>query len=365
MAGKRGIKVQFAIHETQDVWQRLQQTNTPIVLYGTGNGADKILDAFAAYGIPVADIFVSDSFYRAQTFRGFQVLTFADVCRKYTDCLIILAFAVFRPDMLQRIRDIQKHYEVLAPEMPVFGTGYYTWNTLEEQGGQMDHVWQMLEDDSSRQVLENLINYRISGKLIYLEQATSPRSEVFQNILHLDGNEAYADLGAYRGDTIQEFLEQTGGSFRQIYALEPDEKNYQRLTDWVQTLPKEQQKKISCYPLASWCDRRVLPFDGGGGRNSSLQTGRRVAHTTDLDTLLGEQPVTYVKMDVEGADKETLLGMQKTLARQQPKLAVSAYHRTEDLLMLPDLIRQGNPNYRIYLRHHPYIPAWETNYYCV
>ncbi len=56
--------------------------------------------------------------------------------------------------------------------------------------------------------------------------------------------------------------------------------------------------------------------------------------------------------------------MEKTLRLFAPKLNLAAYHRFEDIFRLPLLIKKLNPDYQIYLRHHPYIPAWDTNLYC-
>lgn len=343
----------------EDVWHRLQKTSLPIVMYGTGNGADKLLDAFAQYGIPVSDIFVSDKFYRGQEFRGYTVLRYEDIQKKYSDCIIVLAFAIFRPDMLQIISSIRQNYEVLAPEMPVFGNNWFTGEYMAEHEQQIARVRNILADEKSKDVYDNLIQYRLTGELTYLDQATTPREEVFEDILHLGPEEIYVDLGAYRGDTIEEFLTLTGGQYRKIIALEPDEKNFRKLQKAT-----EGMENVELYPLASWSEQKVLHFDGGGGRNSSLNTGNQIAHTTDLDSLLHGDTATYVKMDVEGADKETLQGMKNTLKQYRPKLAVSAYHRTEDLFFIPDLILSENSDYEIFLRHHPYIPAWETNFYC-
>ena len=70
-------------------------------------------------------------------------------------------------------------------------------------------------------------------------------------------------------------------------------------------------------------------------------------------------------MDVEGAEREALAGASRTIGACKPKLIVSAYHRTGDLADLALQIHALYPGYRMYLRHHPYVPAWETNYYCI
>ena len=77
------------------------------------------------------------------------------------------------------------------------------------------------------------------------------------------------------------------------------------------------------------------------------------------------EPVSFIKMDIEGAEKKALDGAKETIKKYKPKLYVCAYHRNEDFFALPEKILSLNPDYNIFLRHHPYIPAWETNFYCV
>ena len=74
---------------------------------------------------------------------------------------------------------------------------------------------------------------------------------------------------------------------------------------------------------------------------------------------------TYVKADVEGCEKEMLIGAEKTLKRLKPKLNIAAYHRSCDIFELPLMINELNSAYRIFLRHHRYIPCWDLNLYCI
>ena len=84
-----------------------------------------------------------------------------------------------------------------------------------------------------------------------------------------------------------------------------------------------------------------------------------------LDNVAGEETVTLINMDVEGAERQALEGCAKIIARDHPKMLIAAYHRSEDLFALPLQIAAMRPDYRFYLRHYPYIPAWDTNLYCV
>ena len=350
-----------------DVWNYLKNTDKPIVMYGTGNGADKILDIFYTYGIKVSDICTSDDFYRPKNFRGYPLIKLSDVMDKYEDCIIVLAFAVFREDMIKKIKDISTRFEVLAPHVSIFGTKFFSYEILQSCRKEIKKAYHLLYDEKSKQVFENIIRYRLSGKLQYLYDCEDTRDDVFNTIIKLRTDEIYLDLGAYRGDTIEEFLKFTEGKYEKIIALEPDIKNYNKLCDYVDS---QAINKIETHNKASWFKKEAVRFDGGGGRNSSIMdpleadTGHTV-DAIDVDTLLEGSPVSYVKMDVEGSEIQTIMGMEKTIETYKPKLAISAYHHTDDLFVLPLLIHRLNKDYKIFLRHHPYIPDWETNYYCI
>ncbi|MEE0872031.1 MAG: FkbM family methyltransferase, partial [Ruminococcus sp.] len=189
---------------------------------------------------------------------------------------------------------------------------------------------------------------------------TTDKSEAFENILRLGGNELYVDLGAYNGDTIDEFLHYSGGSYRKIVALEPNAKNFQKLRAHC-----ADAERIELWQLGSYSRNTTLNFNNKAGRNSAVSDDGVPTRVATVDTILCGAAASYIKADVEGADRETLLGAKNTLKKFKPKLNFSAYHRFEDIFTLPLLIRELNPDYRIYLRHHPYIPAWDTNLYCV
>ena len=119
-------------------------------------------------------------------------------------------------------------------------------------------------------------------------------------------------------------------------------------------------------------------FQRQAGRNSTLAQfaapgleHRKVKEIPvgmdSLDHLLQQESLspTLLKLDVEGAEQEALQGSRETILRCRPKIILSAYHRSDDLFRLPLYLHSLNPDYRFYLRHHPYVPAWETNFYVV
>ena len=124
-------------------------------------------------------------------------------------------------------------------------------------------------------------------------------------------------------------------------------------------------KNVNIHMLGAYSKNTELDFNNKAGRNSAIADSGVKTRVMATDSLLCGKSVSYIKADVEGADVEVILGMKNTLKNFKPKLNFSAYHRFEDIFRLPQLIHGINPDYKIYLRHHPYIPAWDTNLYCV
>ena len=82
-----------------------------------------------------------------------------------------------------------------------------------------------------------------------------------------------------------------------------------------------------------------------------------------VDEAVSEN-VTVLKLDVEGGEREAILGARRHI-ENGAKILCSLYHRNEDMFDLPLLIKSINPELKFYVRHQLYIPAWETNLYCV
>ena len=71
-----------------------------------------------------------------------------------------------------------------------------------------------------------------------------------------------------------------------------------------------------------------------------------------IDNIVGDEFISFIKMDVEGAELNALKGAIKTLERCKPILALSAYHKKEDLITLPQFIKNIYGDCKFYLRKH-------------
>ena len=351
------------LRERESLWDILRRETRPIYLYGMGDGAQKALTAAAQFGIPIAGVFASDGYVRGQSFAGFPVKTLGQVEAEAGEPVILLCFAAFQPELMDWIHTLGQRHTLYVPDLPVVGEELFTWEYAATHEGELDQVYRLLADERSRQVLVALLDFKVSGKLCYLDRCTSQRAEdLGPAVLHLTGKERCLDLGAFDGDTLAE-LQQIAGGWAHAIAVEPDPKNYRRLLDRAQ---REGYGDLECHNLAVSGQPGKLRFRAKEGRHCALtQAGKGVVPVETVDNLLAGRPVTYMKLDVEGEELAALRGAAKSIRRWGPKLSVAAYHRSEALFQLPLYLHSLRPDYRFYLRKHPYIPAWEIILYGV
>ena len=378
-----------------DLWHYLKSqadSGRPILLYGMGNGADKILTVCETYGIPVADFFASDGFVRGHSFHGKVVLSFSQACEKYgaENMIVLLSFASSRPEVLEAIGRVAETCELYIPDVPVCGTELFNTEFYEAHRDKIAAARSLFADEESRRVYDGIMQYKLTGRMDILRATESEPADAYRHILQAESFVTAADLGAYNGDSIRD-LRQYAPALREVIALEPDRRNFRKLTEYAAALG-ESGDTLTVHPLqaGAWSHTATLTFHGSGNRNAGLTDapaeakGSILPSTADnpyfgktaevpvtaLDTvaedILGSDThIDYIKYDVEGAETEALLGSRAIIERDAPALLVSAYHRSADLFRLPLLVRELNPDYKLHLRRMAGVPAWDINLYAV
>lgn len=347
------------ITEKVSSWENLKHEKRPVFIYGMGDGALKIMYVFNKYRIPVAGFFASDEFVRGHEFCGHLVHKLSELEEKVKDFVIVLAFAAGYQSLYDKIKKIAQKHTVIAPDVPVAGDGIFDYEYCLENAEDIQKVYDMLEDEESRKVFADVINFKISGKIEYLDRCTSEKSSVYKDIIKPAENETYIDLGAYNGDTVSEFIEYAE-KYEKIIALEPDNKNYKKLVRNTENL-----SNIETHNAVAWSSDTYIPFDSRNGRQSSVKRAGTLSQARSVDSILNGSKAGIIKMDIEGAEYQAIKGAENTIRNHSPKLMISLYHRNEDMFKIPLLIHSINPDYKFFVRHQLYIPAWETNLYCI
>ena len=337
-------------------WDKIKSSGKPVLIYGMGNGADKVIDELQRLKIPILGVTASDAFVRGQNFRGFTVKKLSEF---KGDFIIAVAFASCLPDVINHIYSLAEKYEVLVPCVPVFGSEIFNTDFAVKNKDRLMAAYSLFDDDSKR-IFEGCVEFMLGGELDSLKKITTPKDEVFANVLKLTAHEHYLDLGAYRGDTVDELLHYSGGSYGSIIALEPDRRTFKKLCEHIDGMPNAAAVQKAVYSSGG-----VALFNSAAGRQSAIGRGKEEIETVTVDELCEGRDITYIKMDVEGAEIDAINGARETLAVKKPKLNIALYHRFSDIFEIPLLINSINPDYQFHLRRHPYIPCWDLNLYCI
>lgn len=339
---------------TESSWEKLKNSPYPVAVYGTGNGADKVFAEFDRLGIVPQYVTASDSFARERTFHGYKVLPLSELEKKESDFTVALCFASAREDVIENIKSLSLRQRVIMPSVPVYGDDIFNKDYLKMHLAEINKAYERLADEKSKEAFKSLIEFQITGDLNLMFGCETPKEEAL-SLLGLTDNENYLDLGAYRGDTVDELVNFAGG-YAEITAIEPDIRSFKKLCEHC-----ENMNNITLFNCAVSDKCETLFFGGNKGRGASLNAKGKEIKAVTVDSL--NKPFTYIKADTEGAEMQMLQGAVNTL-KQKPKLNISAYHRSEDIFSLVNKIFEINPEYKIFIRHHRHISFWDTNLYC-
>ena len=346
-----------------DMWDELQNIKKPIVVYGMGNGADKLIARFAKYGIEIADFFASDGFVRGHFFHGKRVKSFSEIKEEYSDFVIVLSFASARAEVLDMLSKINDEYDLVIPDMPVADeTEYFDRAFYNDNYENILQAYNSLVDAESKNAFASILNYKLTGRMKYLLGAYSEKEELYA-LLNRICIENYVDAGAYNGDTLRE-AEKYFPSLKRALAIEPDPKNFKKLTKYTDTV---ENIDVTALNAAVWCECADGEFASSGNRNSSVNATPSYEHKSAsvplvcLDSVI-DWRVDFIKYDVEGAEYEALLGTNSVIEKDKPTLLVSLYHRSRDIFFIINyLYSRYGEYYDFYIRRLLCVPAWEID----
>lgn len=347
-----------------DLWNYLKNVSKPILIYGMGNGADKIIGVLESYGIKYDDVFASDGFVRGHSYRGKTVLSYSQAVEKYDDFIILLSFGTHLNDVMERIYELDKIHELYAPDVPVCDGPIFSESFFDVNIDKIIKARELLADDRSKKVFDDVIRFKLTGKVKYLKSSEDNESN-FDKLLPFEKYKIFVDLGAYNGDTIKKYSKLCP-NLKLIYAFEPDFRNFKKLKAYSD---EEKEIIINAYNYASWDEDTTLEFSASGNRNSS--GSGTASHQTKLVSVEARCPdsivpsADFIKYDVEGAEHKAIIGSSKLIENFKPDLLVSMYHKSEDIFDLPLLLNSLNSKYKFFLRRLPYIPAWDLNLYAI
>jgi FkbM family methyltransferase len=294
---------------------------------------------------------------------GLPVLSPTDVAARHHADVILIASTMYDSAIREDLASRGCHHVVpvgyLNLRLPdIFSTREYdgAWSAASdpENRSDIEAAYSVLGDPESRTVFEGKLAYYLSRDKARIDDIRSANTIYFDRSVHrLTPDEVVVDGGAYVGDTLSSFVDESAGQFDSYYAFEPDPVSFDRLVVEAARDPAR-ITAVQAGLARRTSSARLLSTHGADARLlRGDETGGEEVPVVGLDEYFEERrPPTLIKMDIEGAEAEALNGGSHLIETARPTLAISAYHYPMDLWRIPLLLDRLMPGSRLFLRHY-------------
>lgn len=292
---------------------------------------------------------IIDDFTRVQSSRKKEILNIEDVPKD----ALILSVSTGSPLEVQATLDAlgYEHFNYLAlykysdlhlPE-PMF-MGDFEAN-FKHYKAHYETTYHLLADEESKIIFEKVLNFKITYDLNFMQGFTNNHEAQYfdKEIIPEMKNIRFVDGGGYVGDTLKEIIKNYP-SYEKIYCIEPNELHINIAKRDFGTL--ENIEFINCgLGKETRTSNQIQEAQNNCDHNYQAQS------VDTLDNLINDS-VDYIKLDIEGAEQDALMGAKKRILKDHPILAVCIYHKAQDWYKVPEIVLGIRKDYDIYLRHY-------------
>lgn len=352
----------YALENRRDIFFSTYKKEIPVLLYGFGKGIIQALKMFEKYNLKPIAICDSNQEKLGGHYRGIPVIDFKNALKKYNDFYVFISAPTYAKEIINYLK------KYINEEKILFFSNFNQQNKhkryMYENIEFLRNLYEKLEDELSRTTMIQMFKGWISCDNKYFYDIYRDKQYFPSDIVKLHKEEVFVDAGAFTGDTIKQFIQQVNNEYKKIYALEPNDICFREL-----------DKLKLCYPKINIIYEGAYNIKGTYGFNNSDDISQSSACLSNDDKNLSKvkvdlidnivkEPITFLKMDIEGAEMMALEGAKNCIIRSRPKLAICVYHKLEDIVKIPRFIMNLGIDYKYYLRHHSYYTG-ETVFYAV
>jgi FkbM family methyltransferase len=337
---------------------------SPIFIYGAGTFAQDVHRTLIDNGLPVYGFI--DHVMREYPFMyGMPIYTpekAAEIASASGKAIVVLGIHNYQADIskiierltsvgFKKILNSVDLYDFFGRELGVrywltSRDYYFSLQTVLEE---MYSLW---ADDASKSLFRAVVEFRLTGDATKLPAPDLINPYRPTDIPAWKAPLRFVDCGAFDGDTLADLLKNKM-VIQAVAAFEPDLINYAKLSRFVSSHKKE-LPEANLFPCGVYSSTTQLAFETGQGMASNISSkGNTIIQCVALDNAIPTLAPNLIKMDIEGAEYDALLGARQIISAHTPGLAVSLYHRPEHLWQLPMLVESIAPGkYKFYMRSH-------------
>lgn len=374
------------INENTSIWNEVH-SNKPIIFWGCGNSMHLVKNELKDRGIVPTAYCENNKDMIGKAINGIPILSYEQIKQRYKEYIIVLTVAIGNAiqimDQLRRSDEKNPIYHVEHPFK--VDKEFLEYSYVQEYITEFEQIYDMLEDEKSRKVFAQCISFKMNGNKIPLLDYVDGNTFFDENIIPFSDHYSYVDVGAYTGDTVLRFYAFCRGKYDKIYAIEPDQGNFNALS---QVVKYGRIDNAYLYHIGGWDHKDELKFYTIANKNSvnfdspnffkemkdtvfnsmKLSTDDYIKEIIPVDTvdnLLNGHSCGILKINALGADYQVLRGSEKTIRKYKPIIVGEFGAQKEHLLDLLYEILRYNPNYKLIMRQKEIFGDCKTIYYAI
>lgn len=279
---------------------------------------------------------------------------------KKDECVIIISSINYQYSISKMLVD---NYNITADMLYGYTDEYYEKNIFQKEytdnlRKEIESVWSKIEDRESQEYFDASIRYRFNrNPLELMPNSKMKRNGEYADIVRVHENDIIVDCGAYTGDTAEMYCDYVNDRCI-VYAFEPFRESFCQLEKNIREKGKRNVYAFNC-AVSNENRKDIICFDNDDFKMGMIigEKGKRNEEIIDvrtIDSILGEcESIDFIKMDIEGEEMNALAGAANIIKKFAPDMMISAYHKFEHILQIPQFLREINPNYRIFVGHAP------------
>jgi len=349
--------------EQMDANRDLFDSFAPVFIYGTGTFAQDIHRVLLNNGLPVHG-FIDHIERATPSLYGMMIYTpeRAAEIKNADKAIIVLGLHNYQANVAKittRLKEAGFTKILTSVDLyDFFGTelGIRYWLISRDYYFSLTSILEemdtLLTDDASKSVFRSVMDFRLTGDVAKLPAPDLVDPYHPTDLPAWRTPLRFVDCGAFDGDTLKDFMK-NNIAIQSVAAFEPDLTNYSKLSHFVSSHKKD-LSEASLFPCGVYSSTKQLAFETGQGMASNISTkGTTVIQGIALDDAIPTFAPNLIKMDIEGAEYDALLGARQIINAYTPGIAASLYHRPEHLWQLPMLVESIAPGkYNFHMRSH-------------
>lgn len=357
MDEKRFCALAEEITNVSPVAEQLKSSRLPLVIWGIGSMSYSVKKYMDILKVAVNCYWV-DGDCKIKDKGGIPVLSLTEIENRFDKFNVVFGHYKYelKKSLQKRCKNIQHIFCI--PNVCYNRYDRMPKSFFEHNAKRYYENYCLLEDEKSKECMTAYLRCKMSENIDDIIDVFEEELNYFNNpVFTLRGDEVYVDVGAYTGDSLELFLKETNQQYKKIYAYEPEKANFLLLKNYVE---EQNLKNVVCEQIGTYNRKETLLFaldEESSGITSGGETHSVKIEVNALDSLLEDEEVTLVKINFLAGVKETIEGMRRIMVQCKPKLVVTVGFDEYALLSIPALIKEINPDYRLFLRFAAAMPA--------